>query len=57
MSGTIAITAIADPERIFSLIKRVGLGFESSGWGMAAAANAVVMNRDVLGWLRAALVD
>jgi hypothetical protein len=57
MSGMIPITAIADPERIFSLIKRVGLGFESSGWGMAAAANAVVIDREVLGWLRAALVD
>lgn len=53
----IPITPIADPERIFSLIKRVGLGFESDGWGMSGAANAVVIKRDVIGWLRSALVD
>lgn len=50
------LTAFSKPARVFSYLKRSGLGFDSSGYGIGGSPNVVVLDREPSAWFREALI-
>jgi hypothetical protein len=51
----VTLSPFQDAERLFGEIKRAGLGRESAGYGTAAHPAVIVLEQNVVNWLREAL--
>jgi hypothetical protein len=52
VDAAVALTPFAEPIRLLGNLKRAGLGHDSNGWGISGAAEAIVVQRRVVDWLR-----
>lgn len=55
VDAVVTLTPFAEPIRLLGNMKRAGLGHDSNGWGISGAAEAVVVQRRVVDWLRSLL--
>lgn len=50
------LTAFQKPARLFGYLKRAGLGFDSSGFGIGGSPKVLVVDREPADWFRDALL-
>jgi hypothetical protein len=55
--AAIELTPFAEPIRLLGNMKRSGLGYDSGGYGIAGAAEVIVVQRRVVNWLSPLLLS